>query len=152
MGQMDTSGAFARAFETADCETLIGAIGEWFNKDYRTPDNSLDVIVCLQSAMDAEYTRKEEAARRAWKLGEAEHWKSARQTFDAGMRAFVETLARQPQAEQPYAELAGVTPRHDARTSDNWGANRRPAIGAGWGRPQPSAQRGKWGPPRTAAR
>lgn len=119
------SRAFERAFETADCEDLIGAVQAWAGKSYRTPENVLEVMPCVVSGMHAFFTRKEDEARKAWKTGEAEAWRQARQSFDAGTRAFIDALALQanPDTQEP------------AKAPSPWGntAATRPAIGAGWG-------------------
>lgn len=106
--------AFTGAFETADCETLIEAIRDWFFKPYRTPENALDIMPVVASAMIASFASKEEECKRAWKTADAEAWKNARQTFDAGVRRFVEAVLTQPNVEK----------------DDGWG--RKPKIEPGW--------------------
>lgn len=132
--QNTTERQFTAAFETADCEALIGVIGEWFNKPYRDPQNALDIAPCVHSAMVAQFTQREAEARRNWKHAEADQWKQARQAFDAGMRRFVEAIGVMPNPE----------PKHDEQTAGGspwgnpakWGnAAHRPAIGAGWSTP-----------------
>ncbi len=126
MAQIDTETAFARAMANADCETLIGHIREWFDKPYRDPTNSLDIAVCVQSAVHGGFERKIDEARAAWRTGEAAQWEAARQAFDAAMYAAVEAIGRQPNPD----------PQHDPtppRVDPKWGSG-RPAIGAGWGR------------------
>lgn len=137
---------FTAAFETADCEALIGVIGEWFNKPYRNPTNALDIAPCVHSAMTAEFTKREQTARARWNHAEADQWKAARQSFDAGMRRFVETLGIMPNPEPKHDEQTGkAAPWADP---NKWGnsATRpeivnefKPAIGAGWSTPPKSA-------------
>jgi hypothetical protein len=132
MGQIDTSSAFARAMQNADCETLIAQIGEWFDKPYRDPTNALDIAVCVQSAAHTYFSRKIDEARRNWRTADAADWEASRKAFDAAMIAAVEALGRQPNPDP-------ATPQHDwtpQRSDSKWGnPNKRPAIGAGWGRP-----------------
>lgn len=137
MGQTDTSNAFARAMESADSQTLIDAIGEWFGKPYRDPTNALDIAVCVSAGVHAGFALKIDEAKRNWRLGEATLWEDARKAFDAAMCAAVEAVGRSPNPDP-------VMPRHDAVPSA-WGSNQaqtkwgdpsqRPAIGSGWGRP-----------------
>jgi hypothetical protein len=132
---VDTSTAFARAMEVADCETLIAQIGEWFNKPYRDPTNALDIAVCVQSGVHAGFAAKIDECRKSWRLAEAAEWESARIAFDSAMRAAVEAVGRSPTAE--------ILPQHDP-TPQKWGGgppspskwgdpSKRPAIGSGWG-------------------
>ncbi len=143
MGKLDNSEAFLRAFETADCETLHGQIRDWFERPYRTPANSIDIAACVHSAMTAALTAREEECRAKWRDAEADRWKQARQTFDAGMRGFLESVGKQPKPDAYQGEA-------DERA--------RPAIGAGWRMPNqvPSRTRprlgktGDWGKPQHA--
>lgn len=130
MVQHDTTGtAFGRAMEAADCETLIGQIGEWFDKPYRDPTNALDIAVCVSAGIHAGFERRIDDARRNWRMGEVAEWQSARVAFDNAMRSAVEALGKSPEAE--------LQPRHDPTTpkiDPKWGdPSKRPAIGAGWG-------------------
>lgn len=150
MGTIDTSEAFLKAFETADCETLNGQIRDWFERPYRTPENSIDIGACVHSAMTAALTAREDEARRNWRPQEADRWKQARQRFDAGMRGFLEGVggAAKPEPYQGEGE--------EAR------AAAKPAIGSGWhvpqiapkrrGRPPGSGRgaRSAWGQPQHA--
>jgi hypothetical protein len=133
MVQNGTADAFERALQNADCETLIGQIREWFDKPYRNPTNSLDIAVCLQSAIHGGFERKIDEARAAWRTAEAMQWEGARQAFDAAMYAAVEAIGRQPNPD----------PQHDPtppRIDPKWGdPNKRPAIGAGWRQAAPVA-------------
>jgi hypothetical protein len=139
MGQIDTSSAFARAMQNADCETLIAQIGEWFDKPYRDPTNALDIAVCVQSAAHAAFARKIDEAKRNWRTAEAHEWEGARKAFDAAMIAAVEAMGRQPNPDTD----AFAGPQHDwtpQRSDNKWGnPSKRPAIGAGWGRPAPAS-------------
>jgi hypothetical protein len=116
MGTDNVAAAFAAALSNNDSEELIVQVEAWANKPYRSPENVLEVVPCVQSGVHAFFARKEDECRRAWKTAEAQAWAEARATFDAGMRAFVTAIAKQPNAD-------------------------RPAIGAGWGKSsQPTAQ------------
>lgn len=126
MTDVNTSHVFERAMITADNETLRDHIAEWFNKGNRTPENALDIAPIVQSAIDAAFAVKIEDCKRNWRNGEADAWNQARQSFDAAMCAFVETMGRQPNPDPIPA--FGAQDR-------KWGnGGDRPAIGAGWGR------------------
>lgn len=148
-----TEEAFASAFEIADCETLINSVIEWFDTPYRTPDNALDVLPCIQSAMDQSFARREDECRRAWRNVEAEAWKTARTIFDFGIRRFVEAIAHStagPIEQAPDPRTAGRRRGNVSRSA--WGtSSQRPAIGSGWGKPPSNGERhvNAWGPPRT---
>jgi hypothetical protein len=135
MGQLDTSNAFARAMETADCETLIAQIADWFDKPYRDPTNALDIAACVQSGVHAGFARKIEAAKRAWRMAEAEQWEASRSAFDSAMRAAVGAIVAAPNNEPQH----DWTPRSDqpgGELQHAWGSSQSgPAIGSGWGRP-----------------
>lgn len=118
MGTETAAAAFAAVFANNDCEGLIHTVEEWASQPYRTPENVLEVVPCIQSGMHAFFARKEDECRKAWKTAEAVAWNEARATFDAGMRAFVTAIANQPNPDES-----------------------RPAIGAGWGKPPASAAR-----------
>jgi hypothetical protein len=135
MGQFVASAAFAAAMETADCETLIRQIGEWFDKPYRNPTNSLDIAVCVQSAAHTFFSRKVEELRKNWQLGEAKEWDSARIAFDRAMCAAVEAIGRSPEAEASPPQHDPTPPTWGSgQPSSKWGdPSKRPAIGAGWG-------------------
>lgn len=118
----ETTRAFETAIITADCEALRTEVAKWFDKDYRTPENALDIAPIVQSAIDGAFALKEDEARRNWRTAEADAWNQARQSFDAAMCAFVERIGKMPNPE----------PQHDP-TPSKWGTQ-RPAIGAGWNR------------------
>lgn len=132
MGQLENSEAFLRAFETADCETLHGQIRDWFERPYRTPENTIDISAILHSALTSALTAREEECRRHWRQAEADRWKQARQSFDAGMRGFVEALSKQPQPEAYRGEDREQPPRPVSGS-----------MGKGW--TIPPANPGKWG-------
>jgi hypothetical protein len=136
MGMMDSSEAFLRAFESADCETLESHIREWFARPYRTPENSIDVAACMHTAMIAAFIDRETECRSHWRDAEAERWRQARQNFDAGMRGFLEAVGKSPKPE-PYHGEASEQP-----------APRKPAIGSGWRIPEP-VKRGRGRPRKT---
>lgn len=117
--ELQTSEAFLRAFETADCETLNKQIRDWFEKPYRTPDNTIDAGACLHSALTAALTAREIECRSKWRIAEADRWVQARQRLDAGMRAFLEAVSAAPKSE-PYQ---GEQAEREAS---------QPAIGRGW--------------------
>lgn len=131
--------AFEAAMETADCETLIGHVREWFDAPYRTPENAIGIIPCMASAIDTALQHKEDEARRNWRTAEADAYRATRQTIDAGVRRLVETVGK----------AASVEPRHDAQTAGTWRQGSRGSRGA-WGKPNASkpAIGAGWGPPR----
>lgn len=135
MGKIDKSEAFIRAFESSDCETLNKHIQEWFVKAYRTPENSIDVVACVQSAMIEALTAKIIECETSWRDAEAARWRQARQNFDAGMRGFLEGVGMSPKPE-PYA---GEQKEQSAS---------KPSIGSGWHVPQ-IAQRRRGRPPKS---
>lgn len=131
MGNLDNSEAFLRAFETSDCEALQNHIRNWFEVPYRTPENTIDIAAVMHSAMIAALTAREEECRAKWRDAEAERWHQARQTFDAGMCAFLEAITKQPKPDPYQGE-------RDERKA-------APSIGRGWripttGKPQARAQ------------
>jgi hypothetical protein len=143
MNDTNIAKAFESAMETADCETLIGQVRAWFDTPYRNPDNALGIVPCMASAIDTALQHKEDECRRNWRNGEAEHWKSVRQTIDAGIRRLVETIGKAASAEPQHDEqTAGAWRRGVQPNRDSWGRPssqvRTPAIGAGWGPPRTS--------------
>lgn len=124
MGQLENSEAFFRAFETADCEQLTGQVRDWFERAYRTPENSIDVAACVHSAMTAALVSREEECRSKWRPAEADRWKQARVRFDTGMRAFLEAVAASPKPEAYQGESDDKAAR--AAEQPN------PVVGKGW--------------------
>jgi hypothetical protein len=134
MGNEPTAAAFQAAFHDNDCQALIVAIETFANSRATTPSNIIDVLPCVHTGMVAIFARKEDEARKAWRTAEALEWTEARAVFERGMREFIHALQVSP---NPRLDDAAPSPNPPgaASSSDGWGkADRRPAIGSGWGK------------------